>query len=366
MPPDLDLTSVLSASLEGLDCSGILCAVSHGSAIWTYSAGKISPHDHQKSFYIYSITKTFTAAAVLLLFENHGLSLDTNFSSFFRETPIPASVTVRQLLNHTGGISDYSSSAEYQRLIRTRPHEPWPYDQLMKIGLEGTPLFKAGSGWRYSNPGYALLKELIERLSGMDFYAYLKRFIFDPLKLTDTKPFLEPDHAGELLEAQEPSIEGDFRKRYSPGWIAPGCLISTVTDIVLFYRALFSGNLLNAVSLDQMKETVDVPYPLPEPLKASYGLGVMHTQNDPLGNAYGHGGGGPGYTSLATCYPRLYSAPFSLCIVINRSLPTTPFDLADKITRSFVDFQRNVQDNSPQHQIESIRLGKLIEPDLQN
>jgi D-alanyl-D-alanine carboxypeptidase len=335
----MNITNVLTDSLKELECSGILCAVSHGNALSTFSAGKISPQDHSKSFYIYSITKTFTATAVLLLFEDKGLSLDRSFTSFFPSTAIPSSVSIRQLLNHTGGLSDYFSSAEYQQAVREHPDKPWPYDRLMKVGLAGTPLFEPGSGWSYSNPGYALLNELIEQLSGMNFHAYLKQFIFDPLKLTDTKPFLKPDYAGQLLEAEEPSIEGDFRKRYSPGWIAPGCLISTITDIVLFYHALFSGKLLSSLALEQMKEAVDVPVPLPEPLKAAYGLGVMHVRNDPLGNAYSHGGGGPGYTTYATCYPAVYGAPFSICFVINRNLPTTPIALADKIARSFVGSQ---------------------------
>jgi len=313
--------------------------VGHGGAISTYSAGKITAQDHARPFYIYSITKTFTATAVLLLFEREGLSLDRTFSSFFPTPPLPAGVTIRQLLNHTGGLSDYFSSADYQTAVREHPDEPWPYDRLMQVGLAGSPLFAPGTGWSYSNPGYALLGELIVHLSGMDSYAYLQQALLDPLHLTDTHPFLKPDHDGQLLEGEEPSMPGDFRKRYSPGWIAPHCLISTVTDVVRFYRALFSGKLLSANSLKQMKETVDVPHPLPVPLQASYGLGVMHARNSPSGDAYGHGGGGPGYTTYAQCHPSLCGAPFSLCFVLNRSLPRTPTEIAEKICQAFVDSQ---------------------------
>jgi D-alanyl-D-alanine carboxypeptidase len=340
----LDIASVLSDSIEQLKCPGILCAVSDGKETMTFSAGNISARDHRKPFYIYSITKTFTATAVLRLFEENGLSLDSRFAEFFPRTSILPSVTIRQMLNHTGGLSDYFSFAEYQHAVREHPDEPWPRDQLMRVGLEKTPLFAPGKGWSYSNPGYALLNGLIEHLSGMDWHAYLQKMIFDPLGLTNTRPFLQPDHAGQLLEAYEPSIQGDFRKRYSPGWIAPGCLISTATDIARFFHALFSSKLLSASSLEQMKQTVDVPHPLPPPLLAAYGLGLMHVRNDPLGNAYGHGGGGPGYTTYAQCHPSLCGAPFSLCFVINQSLPTTPLEIAAAISRAFFNFRSQNKD----------------------
>ena len=64
----------------------------------------------------------------------------------------------------------------------------------------------------------------------------------------------------------------------------------------------------------------------------------MHFREHPLGDAYGHGGGGPGYTTYAMHYPDLDGASFTLSLVLNKSLPQTPFDLADKITRFYLDY----------------------------
>ncbi|MDD5201203.1 MAG: serine hydrolase [Terrimicrobiaceae bacterium] len=333
----MDLDAVLADSIVELACPAILCAVNHGGEISTHSAGTIPATAHDRAFYIYSITKTFTATAILLLFEREGLSLDRAFSGFFPETPIPRNVTIRQLLNHTGGLSDYGASDDYQQAVREHPGEPWDYERLMRVGLAGTPLFDPGSGWAYSNPGYALLNELIGHISGVPSFDFLRVFILEPLGLPDIRPFLAPDWNGALLEADEPSIAGDFRRRYAPGWIAPGCLIATAADVARFYNALFGGKMLSDDSLRQMKETVNVPARLPEPFPPAYGLGVMSGGSEPPGEAFGHGGGGPGYTTYARCYPTRFGAPLSLCLVINTSLPATPFRLADEIVKRFAE-----------------------------
>ncbi len=192
----------------------------------------------------------------------------------------------------------------------------------------------------YSNTAYSLLKDLIEKLSGLDFYAYLDQAILKPLKLTQTRPFLKPDTNCQLLEGDAPEFPSDFRPLYSPQWIATGCLISTTSDIVKFYHALFAGKIISTDSLKKMTQVVDVPFSLTPPSTAAYGLGLMHSKHDPLGDAYGHGGG-PGYTTYARHYPDLNGSPFTLSFVLNKTLPTTPFTLADNITRLLRSYRQS-------------------------
>jgi D-alanyl-D-alanine carboxypeptidase len=332
-----DLSEVLTGALRELNCPGILCAINRNGNISTHSAGVISAEEHETPFYIYSITKSYTATAILLLCEQQGCFLDAPVGDFLRAAPIPREMTVRQVLNHTSGLSDYFWSAAYREAVRSQPENPWPYEKLMRVGLERTPLFAPGCGWAYSNPGYALLNELIAERSGQSFFDYLQSAILNPLGLSDTHPFVRRDLEGRLLAADEPSIEGDFRRRYDPGWILPSCLISTAADVTRFYDALFAGKLLSAKSLEQMTTTVDLPVPPMGSTIPAQGLGLMHGRNDPLGDSYGHGGGGPGYTTYAKCFPSLRGARFSFCLVINKSLPATPFALGDQITRAFLE-----------------------------
>ncbi|MEO5715071.1 MAG: serine hydrolase domain-containing protein [Luteolibacter sp.] len=335
-----DPTTLLEAWLGKAGCKGALAAVSENGVVRTFSAGSIGAGDHGRPFYIYSISKTFTATAILKLCEERGDFLDQSFHHFLPDAPIPAGITVRQLLNHTGGLSDYFSSSEYQTAVTSHPQEPWSYGRLMETGLKHTPLSPPGQGWSYSNPAYGLLKELIENLSGMDFYAFLQEAVLSKAELHETRPFIAPDLKLELLEGEAPGFEGDFRQLYQPEWIVTGCLISTVVDVARFYDALFAGKIVSEPSVRKMMETVDVLKTSPAASIPAYGLGLMHSRNDPLGDAYGHGGGGPGYTTYARHYPDLKGCPFTLSLVLNKSLPQTPFDLADEMVRSYVGSDR--------------------------
>lgn len=328
-----DPSSILQAALRQFNCTGALCAISDGGRIGTFSAGSISVAEHERPYYIYSITKTYTAAAVLLLCEQKGDFLDRPFQSFIPDSLVPETITVRQLLNHTAGLSDYFGRRDYREALQAHPDRPWSYAELMEAGLKGTPLFAPGKGWAYSNPGYAMLKELIEKLSGLGYFEYLEKFILRPHGLTKTRGFVEPDFAKNLIEGDAPEITGDFRPQYAPGWILTGCLISTVGDVARFYDALFAGRIISWDSLRNMTEAVDVPVQMPAPTVATYGLGLMHVRNDPLGVAYGHGGGGPGYTTYARHYPQLGGRPVTLSLVLNKTHSQQPFDLVDEIVR---------------------------------
>ncbi len=332
-----DITHLLQAATEELGCKGALAAISINGVVSTFSAGSIKTADHGAPFYIYSITKIFTATAILKLCETHGDFLDAPLHRFIPDAPIPSGITIRRLLNHTGGVSDYFSSIDYQAAVASHPAEPWNEEKLMEVGLAGTPLFEPGLGWAYSNPAYGFLRKVIESVSGKNFYDYLQDEILAGLDLQDTRPFLAPDVERKLLEGEAPGVMGDFRALYHPGWIITGCLISTVSDVAHFLDALFAGKIVARNSLGKMMETVDVLKTPPVTSIPAYGLGLMHFRKHPLGDFYGHGGGGPGYTTYALHYPTLAGGPFSLSLVLNKSLPQTPFDLADKIARFYLN-----------------------------
>ncbi|MCH2074283.1 MAG: beta-lactamase family protein [Puniceicoccaceae bacterium] len=314
----------------------MLLAVSENNQIQTFSAGSLTKTEHNRPYYIYSITKTFTAVAILKLCQRHGNFLDESVSSFLPAASITADITVRQLLNHTSGLGDYFTSAIYQEAVKATPAQPWSYSKLMRFGLSKGPVFHPGKSWAYSNPGYGLLKELIEAKSGMSYYDYLDKVIIKPCGLNETNPFVRPDTELRLLEGEDDQFSGDFRLDYHPGWIATGCLISTVSDIARFYDALFDEQIIHIASLEEITQTVEVLAESPAENIPSYGLGLMHFKKSPLGIAYGHGGSGPGYTTYALHYPDLNGNSLSISMVLNRRLPQTPFSLADDITSHYL------------------------------
>jgi D-alanyl-D-alanine carboxypeptidase len=266
------------------------------------------PLDPGARFPIYSITKTMLATAILQQIAAGRLSLDDPFQRWLPAVPLEVPVTIRQLLNHTGGLPDYGGLPAYKVALRAAPHHPWStqdfLDQTLPAGLHFAP----GAGWAYSNIGYLLLKLLLEARTGQTMAAALERQLFAPLGLQATS-------VAETLEdtrAWTPGYSGfwradgerkDIRGHYHPGWVAHGLVTSTASDMARFFDALFAGALLPPGLLAAMVEPVPVGTTHPLFRHACYGLGLMLDPHSPHGLLAGHGGGGPGYNTGALCWP---------------------------------------------------------------
>ncbi len=142
-----------------------------------------APLTQETPFQLASISKTFTAAAVLLLQDQGRLSIDDPVADHIQEFPYPQ-ITVRMLLNHTSGLQNYMWLVErYWR----QPHPPTNEDMLRLFNTYPRPLdFRSGTRFAYSNTGYAFLGLLIERVSGQRFPHFMQTQIFDPLDMPNT------------------------------------------------------------------------------------------------------------------------------------------------------------------------------------
>ena len=132
-------------------------------------------------FRLASVTKQFTAASVLLLVEQHKLSLDDKLAKYYPDFPRGEQVTIRQLLNHTSGIRDYAEVLS-EELGRTRPTGPQFVQRIAGLGYD----FDPGTMWNYSNSGYFLLGQIIEKVSGASFADFTRANLFDRLGMMQT------------------------------------------------------------------------------------------------------------------------------------------------------------------------------------
>lgn len=255
-------------------------------------------------FLIYSLTKTYLAAAVLRLAEAGLIELDAPFSAYLPDVPSASEFTTRQALNHTAGLPDYGPLPEYHRAVKRRDVPPWSFDEFIERTMPGGLAFAPGEGWGYSNIGYMLLGRLVEVVAKRELAAAMESLIFQPLKLSKTVwvnnrrqlPELVVGHSLYLGRGDE-SV--DARDHYDPRWVAHGVIASTVSEVVTFYHELFEGRLLSGRMLTQMLELIEVGAEHPHFATPSYGLGVMADPDSPYGPLYGHTGGGPGYSAAA-------------------------------------------------------------------
>lgn len=137
-----------------------------------------TPATPATNYRLASVTKQFTAMAVLLLAERGSLSLDQRITSFFPEFP-EHGITVRQLLTHTSGLVDYEDVIPDGTSIPLKD-----FDVLWLLQQQPKTLFAPGSEWRYSNSGYALLALIVEKVSGQTFARFLHDHLFVPAGMT--------------------------------------------------------------------------------------------------------------------------------------------------------------------------------------
>ena len=214
-----------------------------------------------------SMGKQFTATAILMLAEEGKLSLEDPLTRFFPDAPPAWShVTVRHLLSHTGGFTDYPENFDFRR--------DYTEDQLLKV-VEGIPLaFPPGSKWSYSNLGYLTLGVLIHRVSGQFYGDFLHDRIFQPLGMKTTRIMSEADIVPNRASGYR-LVNGQLKNQE---WVSPtlnttadGSLYFSILDLAQWDAALTAGKLLSAAGFQQMYTPALLNNGKPNP--AGYGFG---------------------------------------------------------------------------------------------
>lgn len=250
-------------------------------------------------FRIASVTKPFTAVAVLQLVVRHQVRLDAPI-----ETYLPGVVrgtgegheidgriiTVRQLLQNTSGLPDY-----VRFLNPGDPREPVEAAELVRIALAHRPDFAPGAGWQYSNTGYVIAGMLVERLTRKDIGTAVTELVIRPAHLRDTywppageRRIRGPHARNYALNPADPAGPLVDVTEFEPSWAgAAGAMVSTPADLNRFWQELFGGRLLPQWALTQMLTPVLAPELGPE---AEYGLGVARLPLSCGGRVWAHGG----------------------------------------------------------------------------
>ena len=157
--------------------------ISMGAAGWRDPADTL-PMQVDSVFDLASVSKQFTAAAVMLLKRRGLLDLEDEITKFFPEIPYKG-VTIRHLLNHTGGLPDYMDWIDETAKKENRiPGNDMIVRFLSECGEE--PVFAPGDQWEYSNTGYCLLAQIVEKAAGVPFEVFMKENVFEPAGLTST------------------------------------------------------------------------------------------------------------------------------------------------------------------------------------
>ena len=246
-----------------------------------------------------SITKTFVATVVLQLVAEHRLRLSDSVARWLPGlVPNGASITLRELLQHTSGIFDYAGDSGFLQALRADLTRVWRPRELVRIAVAHPPVFPPGTSFAYSNTDYVLLGLVIQAATGETMGQQLRDRIFTPLGLRHTSfPAASPNLPrpfahGYLLDLPGTTGPVDITVT-SPSWAwAAGGIVSTAADIAKFYSALLARRLLPAPLLREMMTTVPIAP------GAGYGFGILAVPL-PCGTVWGHTGNFPGYANNA-------------------------------------------------------------------
>ncbi|HRE74582.1 MAG TPA: serine hydrolase domain-containing protein [Flavobacteriales bacterium] len=257
-------------------------------------------------FELASVSKQFTATAIVLLKEKGKLSYEDEISKYIPELSDYSKITIRNLLTHTSGLPDYmeimDSTFDKNKIATNK-------DIISTFSkLKPKTLFEPNTKWEYSNTGYALLASIIEKVSGMTYGDYLNKAIFKPLKMKNTsvyrrryEPRIIPNYAygyvySDSLKKYVLPDELDELKMviWLDGIVGDGTVNSTVVDLLKWDRALRSNKFISKESKDEIFTSAEIN----DKTKTNYGFGWVIEDNGVYGNIVSHTGGWPGYMTL--------------------------------------------------------------------
>ncbi|MEM9548390.1 MAG: serine hydrolase [Bacteroidota bacterium] len=270
------------------DFSGNICITRNDSVLYNNSFGSANysfkiPNNSNTKFKIGSISKQFTAAAILLLEEKGLLNTSDLLATHYPDKTVDQKITLEDLLNHTSGIIDIYGIENFNTLSCS-------YMKISELAdkiLDENPLFEPGSQYEYSNGGYALLADIIEKVSQMTYQQFMKEYVFTPLKMYNS------GHAN-MYEVVENLSVGYDPLGYSGLKVAEhldpellkgsGSLYSTIHDLNLWINSIKERTFLSPKSYEKFLKDYG----------NNYGLGISVYQSFGQ-NVFGHDGRISGY-----------------------------------------------------------------------
>jgi len=227
------------------------------------------PVDSSTNFRTASLTKAFTATAIMQLNESRKLNLDQSLTDLFESFPSYGSkITVRHMLTHTSGLLDYENL-----IPANQPGQVTDADVLQIMQRQRSTYFTPGSRFRYSNTGYAILAEIVSKFSQKPFHEYLQEHIFAPLGMHETVAFVPGENIVNNRAYGYSMLTSGYKRSdqsQTSAVLGDGGVYSSTTDFLPWYRMWNGGN---SVLTDVSKALMLTPNRLSNGSLTRYGYG---------------------------------------------------------------------------------------------
>lgn len=268
--------SIFQASIDSAQIAGAgILVYQKGEMLLNKLYGKASlelsvPMPKDAIFELASLTKQFTAAAILKLVEAKKLSLDDDFTDYLEFDTRGRTITINNLLNHTSGIPGYTEIDEFWEFERNY----FPRDTLVRFLEQKDFLFEPNEASIYNNSAYFFLGLIIEKVTGLAYEAFLKQEFFTPLGMDNTSLTSDSKVVSNKVNGYDYSQEG-FDKKYTIAdtWTySAGGLSSTTEDLLIWMRALHERKILT----EPLYQSLITPDQLNDGTLLNYAKGLSH------------------------------------------------------------------------------------------
>ncbi|WP_105180372.1 serine hydrolase domain-containing protein [Pseudoalteromonas sp. T1lg21] len=252
-------------------------------------------HSNKSKFRIGSITKQFTAILILQLAQDGKLKLDDHLATYLPDyrQDIATKITLRQILNHTSGLGNYTQAKSFRDEYSRNPYS---VDEFIRLLCSDDLVFEPGTDFRYSNSGYFILGAVIEKVTGQKYQDVLQKNILDPLDMKDTGYDSHNKIIKFRVSGYDNGLAGYSNTDYLDMSIpyAAGSMYSTARDLLKWDHALYTDKLLNNEYKKQM-------YHVSEQRNYALGWEVTSLDESTYGKALTriqHGGGINGFNAF--------------------------------------------------------------------
>ena len=321
----MDEIDVLMKRYEGNVPGASLLVVRDGSAVVRRSYGRSNLEDRiaatpETNYRLASVTKQFTAAAILLLSQDGKLALDDPVKKWLPSLPSSVdSVTITHLLTHTSGIIDYEDVMPAGTV--TQLHDA---DVLRLLESQDSVYFKPGTRYSYSNSGYSLLSLIVARASGKSFATFLRERIFLPLGMNHTVAYEEGISTVSNRAFGYTMKDGAWTRKdqsTTSAVLGDGGIYSSIDDLAKWDAALYDSRLLS----DESRRLAFTPHTATDQADVKYGFGWRIT-----GETLWHSGETVGFRNVIVRNP---SRRLTVVLLTNRDDPA-PYETALAVARS--------------------------------
>lgn len=291
------LDEALDRAMAASGAPGAIAGVWKGDFVWRAARGLAdvragTPMQTSQVWRIGSVTKTFTATAVLRLVDKGKLSLDDRLSRFRPDFPRADRITVRQLLQHSSGIFSWDEDEATRTAIFQHPERQWTMETMIRLAAGKPFYFEPGAAFHYSNVGYFLLASIIEQAAGKGLAQVIREEVTEPLGLRHTYLPDGPRYKDEVIRGymtEAGALKDTTGLRFADVINydlaqSAGGMVSTLDDLNVWVRALAAGRLLSKRMHTEQLRVI----PIPQVKGIGYGLGVnVNTSTGWLGHSGG-------------------------------------------------------------------------------